>query len=654
MKRLLKADTVLFYFILSLIYMDFVFRMFTAKYFMYHDLVVSFLFLIALALIFFLIATFFHGRLNRLLSTVLLTITAIIYSSQFIYFRIFKTYYSVYSAGNGAQVLEFWRDIIAVVHKNILIIALIFLPVFIMIFFGKRFLYFEKIDWLNRLSIVICIALAHGAGIGAVYAGGKGQHSAYDFYYKESYPVLSVERLGLLTTMRLDLQRQISGWSPPFELTAPDKIKPPGSSRPAANQNGEEEPEEIIEYNVMDIDFDELIAGESNATIKDMHNYFKNVKPTKKNEFTGKYKGYNLIFITAEAFSPFAVKKEVTPTLYKMVHEGYHFTNFYTPLWGVSTSDGEYVACTGLVPKNGIWSFRESGKNYLPFVMGNQLRSLGYKTMAYHNHTYTYYGRNLSHPNMGYEYKGLGNGLNVKKTWPASDLEMMQKTVHEYIGNEPFHAYYMTVSGHLQYNFYGNHIAAKNRSLVEHLPYSEQAKAYLATQIELDRALEYLLNELEKAGVAERTLIALSSDHYPYGLEKKTIDEFAGHPVETNFELYRNTFILYTKGMEPMTIAKPASSLDIIPTLSNLLGLEYDSRLLMGQDIFSDSAPLIMFANKSFITDKGRYNSETGKFTPNPGVNVDQAYIDYISSVVEAKFYYSAKILETDYYRNLF
>lgn len=399
---------------------------------------------------------------------------------------------------------------------------------------------------------------------------------------------------------------------------------------------------------------DELIENETDPVVKNMHEYFSQVQPTAQNEYTGKYEGYNFILITAESFSPFAIHKEVTPTLYKMAHEGFRFTNFYTPLWEVSTSDGEYVACTSLIPKSGVWSFQESADNALPFAMGNQLKKLGYKTVAYHNHTYTYYRRDLSHPNMGYEYKGLGNGLDVEETWPESDLEMMQKTIPEYIDEKPFHAYYMTVSGHMQYSFTGNTIAYKNRDVVKDLPLSDQAKAYLATQVELDRALAYLLEQLEKAGVADRTLIAISSDHYPYGLDDQTMNELAGHQVEENFELYQNSFILYTSGMEPVTIDKPASSLDIIPTLSNLLGLKYDSRLLMGRDIFSDSPPLVIFRNKSFITEKGFYNAMTGEFTPSGGEDVDEEYIEQIKNMVERKFYYSVKILVKDYYRKVF
>ena len=163
--------------------------------------------------------------------------------------------------------------------------------------------------------------------------------------------------------------------------------------------------------------------------------------------------------------------------------------------------------------------------------------------------------------------------------------------------------------------------------------------------------MEYLLNKLEEAGIADRTLIALSSDHYPYGLEINELEELAGHPIEKNFELFKNNFILYTKGMEPLVIDRPCSSLDILPTLSNLMGLEYDSRLLMGRDIFSDSEPLVVFNNKSFITDKGFYNAESRVFIQKQGAKVDEDYIKATSETVNAKFFYSSRILETNYYK---
>nr|WP_233711625.1 alkaline phosphatase family protein [Lederbergia citrisecunda] len=650
---MLKEELLLIYFFLSICFIDVIFRISTLNTFTYTDIVISFYFLISYSLAIYLICSFVQGTARLILSSFLFILVFFIYVSQLIYFQFFRTFYSMYSLGKSAQIFEFWKDVVQYLLDHFIVALILFFPIVMFIAFGKKMFRLNKISWIKRGVLFCLFLLCYSTGMISVYASGKELNSAYDLYYKNSAPLLSVQHLGLLTTMRLDFQRLVTKWSP--DVKAPviselDNIeRKPSKEIPEDKQ----EEEKKVEYNVLDIDFSKLISEEKDQVVKDMHQYFANVQPTKKNDYTGKFKGYNLILITAEGFSPFAIDQNVTPTLYKLAHEGYQFKNFYTPIWQVSTSDGEYVALQGLIPKSGVWSFRESGKNSLPFVIGNQLKKLDYSTRAYHNHTYTYYGRHISHPNLGYSYKGLGKGLDVKETWPESDLEMMEKTVPEYIHDEPFHTYYMTVSGHMQYSFTGNYISWKNKKYVEHLPYSDQAKAYIAAQLELDRALEHLLGELEEAGIAERTLIALSADHYPYGLDDGTIDELAGHPVERNFELYQNTFILYTKGMKPEVITKPASSLDILPTLSNLLGLEYDSRLLMGRDIFSDAEPLVPFLNKSFITDKGKYNSATRTFTANNGEQVDKDYVKYMSSIVESKFYYSTKILEKDYYSKI-
>ncbi|MBB6454482.1 arylsulfatase A-like enzyme [Salirhabdus euzebyi] len=668
MLKQFKEIYILVYFLVSLLFMEALFRALTAKSVFSEGLLISFIFATSIAMTFYFLYSLFRGKGRYLISIILLIVAGLVFSSQLIYFNFFRTFYTLYSAGNATQVFEFWKDIWTILLQQFFWIILFFLPASLFIIFGKKILSFTKISLFAKGMIVSLIILVHLIGIASVHINGKDQHSPYDLYYKSSFPIMAAEKLGLFTMMRLDLQRLLTGWSPVLEASNPylpttkpvevdgndgDDTDGDSGENPDSEPDPKEPEAEVVEYNTINIDFDQLIANEDDAVMEDMHEYFKNVPPTAKNEYTGKYEGYNLVFITAEGFSPFAVHEDVTPTLHKLVHEGYYFTNFYTPLWEVSTTDGEYVATQGLIPKSGVWSFEESANNYLPFVMGNQLKKLGYKTNAYHNHSYAYYRRDISHPNMGYEYKGIGNGLNVKQIWPASDLEMMEVSIPEYINEEPFHAYYMTVSGHMQYSFDGNNMARKNQEHVQDLPYSEQAKAYIATQVELDKALEHLLDKLEEAGVADKTLIALSTDHYPYGLEDETINELAGHEVEHNFELYKNPFILYTKNMEPLTIDKPSSSLDIIPTLSNLLGLEYDSRLLMGTDIFSDADPLVVFHNKSFITDKGKYNSITKEFTAFPGQVVDDNYLDWMNAIVNSKFYYSTKILETDYYRKI-
>ena len=407
--------------------------------------------------------------------------------------------------------------------------------------------------------------------------------------------------------------------------------------------------------NVIEIDFDALIANETDSTLQEMHEYFASVEPTKKNEYTGMFEGKNLIWIVGEAFSSYVVDEDLTPTLYKLSNEGFVFNNFYNPVWGVSTSDGEYVTMTGLIPKSGVWSFSRSGDNYMPYGMGNILSKSGYLCLAYHNHDYQYYNRHISHPNMGYDYKGLGNGLEVKKVWPESDLEMMEKTVPEYIDSDPFHVYYMTVSGHLRYTFIGNSMASKNREFVKDLPYSEPVRAYLACNIELDRAMQHLLEQLDEAGLTEDTVIVLSGDHYPYGLTYEEQCEIAGHELEKNFELYKSTLIIWSGSMEePIEIDKPCSALDILPTLLNLMGIEYDSRLLMGRDILSEADPLVIFSNRSWITNLAKYNSVTDTVIPNEGTTLEDGYARKVLGIVNNKFKYSAKILEEDYYAHVF
>ncbi len=646
-----------------LFYMEIILRLSTKSPFMNNGLWYGFLFSGVTGFIIYVMASFLKERGRTIVIGISLFLATILFASQLIYYKIFKMFYTVFSASNGAQVLEFVNDIMAAMGENLLWLAMLFIPFIIFLVLrtvGRRRNFNYKVTWTER-ALVIGFSLGlFGLSILSLNLGDKEINSPYNLYYQNNYPVASVNRLGLVTTMRLDLQRTLLGFEP---VLAPPPLAEEDEPMAEANSPEENEettagdilePEVVFQDQVMDINYDEIINEATDEDLKNMHTYFSQREPTKENNMTGKYKGYNLVILTAEGYSSYAVNKDVTPTLYKMQEEGVKFTNFYNPLWGVSTSDGEYVANTGLIPKNGVWSMYKSGDIDMPFAMGNQLSRLGYSTRAYHNHTFDYYNRDISHPNLGYDYKGLGSGLDVRPTWPESDIEMMELTVPEFSEDVPFHTYYMTVSGHMRYTFSDNYIASKNKDLVQDLPYTNAGKAYMATQIELDRALEYLLLELEKAGVLDNTLIAMSADHYPYGLENSEISDIIGHQVEESFELYKSSFILYNSKMEPMTVDRPVSSLDIIPTISNMMDVEFDSRLMMGIDMFSDKEPLVIFNNRSFITDKGRYDVQAKTFTLNEGITMSEeeklSYRKSISNEIDRQFYYSARILETDYY----
>lgn len=607
------------------------------------------LFSLPAGIVFFIATSAFSEKWNKIIYVAVTSILTFYYAAQMTYFKIFSTFASLYffiGAGKAAQFMDVLED---AVLRNIHMLILMLIPSALSLIFVKK-MKFPKNNSRNiKFSAAAALCLQIFV-VMLVLSSDKGMLSS-SYLYRETFLVVdSIDRFGLLTTGRLDIQNILKNSEVFASESEPVVKKEVPDETNSEEKNPIVEDEAEAEYNVMDIDFAELASVEGNKEIRAMHEYFGNLKPTEKNKYTGMFKGKNLIMITAEGFSPYAVDEKLTPTLYKMQQEGFRFTDFYTPLWGVSTSDGEYVACTSLLPKEGIWSFYKSSENYMPFAMGNQLKNIGYTANAYHDHYFDYYFRNLSHPNLGYEYKGLGNGLDVTETWPESDIEMMELTIPEYIDNQPFHTYYMTVSGHLQYTFSGNFIASKNRALVEDLPYSERVKAYIACNIELDRAMEKLIKSLEAKGIADDTLIAISPDHYPYGLEKSEISELAGHEISSEFDLYKGIFILWSEGMEPVEINKTCSSLDIIPTLSNLMGVEYDSRLLMGSDILSDSQPLVMFSDRSWVTDKVYFDAKTGTAAVKEGQNINDSYVEEISSQVKDKFKYAAKILDDDYY----
>ena len=632
----------------------------TNRTFWTNGLIVTALFSLVAALIVYGLCSVFTRRVNRVIERICVFGLLLFYISQTIYYYKFHCFYNFYSMGNGGQIVEFWRIILKALWVKAVPLLALLLPAIALTVFGGMFEEPKLRHWYFRLS-ALALALVLHFGVVALLPlfGMESSVSAYHVYFDTNDLQQGAYHIGLLPSFRLDIHRLLFGFEggrlsepelPESTEAAPESTETE-STAPETTQ-----PEPVIDTspNVLEIDFAALAEEETDETIAALDRYFSQRTPTNKNEKTGMFAGCNLILITAESFSHLAIDPELTPTLYKLQTQGFRFTNFYTAYWGVSTSDGEYVALTGTIPKSGTWSMSDTQDNAMPLTMAQQLKRLGYSAQAYHNHTATYYHRDQSHPNLGYVFKALGQGLEVTEQWPESDVEMIDLTTADYVNQEPFHTYYMTVSGHLEYSFDGNSIAAKNRELVENLPYSEAVQAYLACQIELDRALELLMRRLEEAGVLENTVIALTADHYPYGLTLEEMSELAGHEIDPRFELYRNACFIYKEGMTPETVDRPCSSLDLLPTLSNLFGLEFDSRLYMGRDMFSDAEPLIIFSDRSWLTEKGSFYSEDETVTSFTEQPLSEDMVRYYNQKIADQFLVSQWILETDYWRTIF
>lgn len=640
----MKKLNLLIYYILFIVYEELVFSCIIFKTFpASFGLII--LFSIPIAIVLNLITSVFKPKVNKIITYIITIALIIIFGAQIVYYSMYEAIISFFSMMHGGQVTEFMEVIIDVVLRNWYGILLFIIPLIILIILSKKkVITFEK-NSIKQIAIKITSVLIIQliALLCVNFINTDDMYSNKNLYYNIHVPKVTANRMGLLTTMRLDLQRFIFG----FE----EKL--------SVQTNAIPKEEEKDSYNITYIDFDKLIKNEEDNTIKEMHEYFSSQEASKKNKYTGMFKDKNLIVLVGESFSSLAIREDLTPNLYKLYKEGFQFDNFYTPIFPVSTADGEYITDTSLIPKEGVWSFLRVAGNYMPYSYANVFEKQGYSSNAYHNHTATYYERDKYIETMGYNsYLAVGTGLEDRmdtSNWPNSDYEMVKTTVDDYINNEKFMAYYMTVSGHMNYTKIGNMMVYRNWDQVKDLPYSNKAKGYLAANIELDKAVGELLSRLEQAGKLEDTVIVISGDHYPYGLTLGEINELSTFERDDKFEKFRMPFLIWSGSMKgPIKVEKIGSSLDVLPTVLNLFGAEFDSRLLMGRDILSDSDPIVIFSDRSFITDKGRYNSLTEQFTTNEGVTVEEGYVDKINTIIYKKYQMSRLILENDYYKHVF
>lgn len=677
---------------------------------LFREMSARILYVILFSLFFALLFTTLTSCLKRIGSQILLWVFLaalyLWYAAQLIYYQIFGGLISLYLVQMGGEaVTNFFKETMSYVLQNLWLLLILALPLAVaavLLKMKKLPMGHRSIGCIGRLAAV-CVVL-HLFCLGSLHLGGTGSYTAYGAYHSANTATeTSVSNLGFLTTFRLELKYMLSGAhqseipggdlgqldptilgdilnggklptipaipTAPTEPVATEPTVTPDPGDPTTPpvtppDTQPTEPPVLIEDQVLQIDFNALIAqseAAGNSTLTTLHKYFAAQAPTQTNDFTGLFAGKNLIYLVCESFSPEVISQELTPTLYKLSTEGIIFNNFYGSFRNVTTN-GEYTACLGLFPdmsrSKKDASFAASIDNYLPFALGNIFQSqAGVPSYGYHNYDGYYYRRDETHPNMGYTCKFRNSGMHFSYSWPSSDYEMMQQSVSDYVNQERFHAYYMTFSGHYTYDFKENPMCRINRDAVSHLTYSEPVCAYIACHLELEKAMAYLMEQLEQAGQLENTVIVMTSDHYPYGLTEKQYSELAGEKKSSNFGIYENAFICWSYGMEDaIQVNAPCCTVDILPTLLNLFGFRYDSRLLSGKDVLDPNARHIaILHNGSFITDYVKFDSKTGKTTylVEEGL-IPEGYVDAVVKLVQNEFTISKAILDQDYYRIVF
>ncbi len=610
-------------------------------------------------------------RVNGILQVGCLLLSSIVFCIIYFLYCEFQLFYDLNTmlAGASDAMEDFSGDIIAMVltPDGLLHILLFLLPFMLYIRFYRKCTFAKPTDFKTKGRLLALAVLVLGANAGIIFLN----KTDYNVYTKEYHFDSAIADFGLLTGLRLEI---INGMSQDpqnvtFEAVGITETTTEGGMDAEASLSQKEETEEEADIpvgkNELEIDFSALAETEDGRYAA-LDEYVASQQASSKNEFTGLFEGKNVIFMTAEAFTAEVIDEHLTPTLYRLANKGIQFTDFYQPS-SAGTTGGEYSNIFGMLPTAGGSSIKKTATQLNWTTLASRLSEKGYYGKAYHNNDYTYYDRDKTHINLGFSdgYEGVGNGLEdvITSQWPESDLEMLQGTFSTYINKEPFCIYYMTVSGHSLYNFSKNAMAAKHQEQVEDLEYSEPVKAYIACQLELEDALTYLVEQLEQYDMADDTVIVISADHFPYGLDQDSgsmtyLQELYGMPIENDFVRDHNRLIIWSgclEEQEPVVVDTPTSGIDILPTLCNLFAVDFDSRLLPGRDVFSDAQPLVFTLGYDWKTEKGTYFAGRGKFIPaKEGQEVSEEYIENMKTIVKNKITYSKSVLQQDYFRHVF
>ncbi len=615
-------------------------------------------------------------RQRRVVNLVILTAVGVYFAIECVLHSVYINYMSptniLSEGGNvaGKYSGEMFRGILFGIPKGLLFI----LPPIVV--FRLARLRARKKPYPILAAIAFVVLGFVGTMLTANAAAAGPQRATYTAQFAFTR---ATDTFGLLTSTRLSLRNALFGnpHSDFHEEGTPEATPQPTFGGTDVSADTREEapsaPTPVSaagDKNEMAIDFG---AVSGNDAVRNLTEYVRARTASSKNAYTGLFKGKNLIMIAAESYAGCFITPELTPTLWRMTHNGFYFSDYYQVEWGGSTTTGEMSIMIGIAPQWGDESMINSSKNNNYFTMGNQLQRLGYSSIALHNGSSDYYQRQTTHLNLGYNQwvaNDTGVGDLCGRGWPT-DTEMFEKTIPLYVNHSPFNVYYMTLSGHAPYNDPENELVKKHYDRVNAAvgdKYQETTKHYICYQMELEESMKFLIHELEEAGIADDTVIMIVGDHYPYGLgageawgnDQNYITDLLKTEVTPSWNRDRNNLIIWSECLEhglsdyACEISTPMFNLDILPTLSNLFGLTYDSRLMPGRDVFSDASPLVFWDTRDWITDKGRYLAISDTYMPNEGEAYDEAYFREISRQVENKLLFSRVVVENDYYGLLF
>lgn len=413
-----------------------------------------------------------------------------------------------------------------------------------------------------------------------------------------------------------------------------------------------EETKEVKHKTIDDTRWKQLIEEEQNSSYKNLDTYFISKNITDYNDKTGIFEDYNYINILVESFDYLAIDKDLTPTLYMMYKDGISFSNHYTPKYSCATGDSEFISLTSLVPLNYTCTSNEVANNDFPEALPNLFKNKGYTTYSFHNWTDQFYDRHALSKKLGIDlYKDYNDiDFNTVVGW-QSDTEMVEKTYDEFSKDEKFFVHYVTSVMHWPYDS-SSYFGDKDLWVIrEYYPNLELDYCrYLSKSMEFDRSLAKLLELLKEDNLLDKTVITMYADHRPHKLSEDRIIELTKDLKDRTINvdgIDLTPYIIYNPNIESEINETVCSTFDQVPTIANLFNLNFDPRLYIGSDIYSNTSRFVFFPNGDFINEKGCYDLSSNYFN-GEGLSGDE--IRDLETKVQNVYKISRLALETNYF----
>lgn len=311
-------------------------------------------------------------------------------------------------------------------------------------------------------------------------------------------------------------------------------------------------------------------------------------------------------------------------------------------------------------------------ENTIPYSVPNVLNSLyGVESYSFHDGEYTFYNRSKHHENaLGFKkYKASEQMAEEKPDvftdygWSNNEHNLDSQMIdacHEemFPADRRFNTYITTISMHGQHDFRSNfepyyrqlidagiaqyyynddYDPEEDPDPIDALKNNNPFIHYAAAALEFDKAigrifhwLETTINPATNEPLIENTLLVVFGDHNAYyqSLGDNVKQLYLGDHNDRNYtDLYRVPLMIHVGNQtEQIKIEKFTCTTDIVPTIFDLLGINFYNNINFGSTIFGDEESIIYSrAYNKFITDKLFFSSINNIKYKSP--DADEEYI---------------------------